>query len=82
VTQEDIDRWGEAGMREDTEMELERVLDDPEARFRIAGPAPKTNFFAENPPTSQPKPERPKPAEAARPKPGKKGSWLDRLLGR
>jgi len=75
VTQEDIDRYGESFLQDDQELELERVLDDPEARFRIQGPAVKTNFFGD-----EPVEQKPAPPETA--KRGGKRGWLATLLGR
>lgn len=80
ITQEDIDQYGEAGLRDDTEMLLERVIDDPEARFRIAGPAPKPTWAAEEQAVHEA--ERKRSAPAARPRRGGKRGWLATLLGR
>ncbi|MFW5866714.1 MAG: hypothetical protein ACOCX2_02785 [Armatimonadota bacterium] len=74
VTQEDVDRYGETFLQDDQELELERVTDDPEARFSISGPAAKTNYFVEEPAARKP------PVETTR-RGGKRG-WLATLLGR
>ncbi len=78
VTAEDIERYGETYLDEDRELLLERVMDDPEARFRIAGPAPPTPRVAEPAPsreTGQRQKARGTMRKARR-------GWLARLFGR
>lgn len=77
VTAEDIERFGGSTSDPDPEVLLERVLDDPGARYCIAGPAPKQEAPA---PASVEK--RAKPAATTRPKRGGKRSWLAALFGR
>ncbi|MFO8080103.1 MAG: hypothetical protein R6V07_07330 [Armatimonadota bacterium] len=80
ITQEDIDEYGETGLRDDTEMLLERVIDDPEARFRIAGPAPKKTWAEEEQADYEARHSSSSPA--AKPRRGGKRGWLATLLGR
>lgn len=74
ITQEDIDRWGESYIQDDPELLLERVLDDPEARFRIAGEAPKQTL-----PPDDLEERKAHAAPAAR-RGGKRG-WLAKIFG-
>jgi hypothetical protein len=79
VTQEDIDRWGESYLDEDPELELERVMDDPEARFHILGPAPQPMRIEDPQPTAA---ERKASAPDSGPTRGGDRSWLAKLFGR
>lgn len=80
ITQEDIDRYGETFLDDDPELLLERVLDDPEARFRISGPAPKDAWPAEDP--TEREAARKEAAAVHGPQRGGKPGWLARLFGR
>lgn len=76
ITQEDIDRYGKDVLKEDTELIIERTIDDPEASYRITGPVPKVES-----------PQRAsvgQTATATRSKRMRSGSrgWLARLLGK
>jgi hypothetical protein len=80
VTEEDIDRYGESFLDDDRDLELERVLDDPEARFRISGPAPKQQWPAEDP--LELARERRAAASARQKTKKSERSWLAKLFGR
>ena len=79
ITAEDIERFGGSTSDPDPEVLLERVLDDPGARYRIAGLAPKQEAPA---PAPAPVEKREKSAGTTRPKRGGKRSWLAALFGR
>lgn len=70
ITQDDVDRYGESYLEDDPELLLERVMDDPEARYRISGPVPK-------PADSRPK----RVAADTRPQRSRSRGWLARLFG-
>ncbi len=77
VTAEDVERFGDSILDEDLEVLLERVMDDPEARYHIAGPAPKEASPAED------RTERQAQSGATvGPKRGGKRSWLAALFGK
>lgn len=80
VTQEDIDRYCDSALDDDPELLLERSMDDPEARYRISGPAPKDVWPAEDPLERQER--RSVVAESRRPQRGGGRGWFARLLGR
>ncbi|MGI5819667.1 MAG: hypothetical protein ACOX9R_16410 [Armatimonadota bacterium] len=79
VTQEDVDRYGESFLEDDSELLLERVLDDPEARFRITGPAPRDAWPPEDPAERE---AAQKSVLHAHPKRGGQRSWLAKLFSR
>lgn len=80
VTEKDIERYGDSFLEDEPDLELERVLDDPEARFKIAGPAPKDPWPAEDP--LEVARERKAAASVKRGTRGGGRSWLARLFGR
>jgi hypothetical protein len=79
VTQEDVDSYGENFLEDDRELLLERVLDDPEARFHIAGPAPRDAWPPEDPVERE---TTRGTAVRAQPQRGGRRSWLARLFSR
>jgi len=79
VTQDDVEAYGESMLEDDPELMLERVTDDPEARYHIAGVAPKDSWPAEDP--QEREEARGRTADVG-PKRGGKRGWLATLLGR
>lgn len=79
VTEEDVDRYGDTFLEDDPELMLERNVDDPEARFRIIGPAPRDHWPAQDPVEREA--ER-KAIAAQGPKRGGKRGWLATLFRR
>ena len=76
ITAEDIERFGPTALAEDPEVILERVLDDPEARYRVGGLAPP------EPVVKVPEPAPRAAAQSAKPKRGGKRGWLASLFGK
>lgn len=77
VTAEDIERFGDLVLKDDGEVLLERAMDDPEARYHIAGLAPKETSAEEERAQRQAN-----SGATVGPQRGGKRSWLAALFGK